>query len=56
MALEKIGLILISNKDASDMKKGIQMNITVLEREIRRGKREDSRLDIFKAARKLFEI
>lgn len=56
MAFERIGRILLSNKDASDMRKAINMNLIVSQRELRRGKKVKQELDIFRAARRLFEI
>ncbi len=46
----------MGNDDIFQMKMSVHMNLVSLEREARRGKKVKEQINIFKAAKKLFEV
>ncbi len=55
-AFRSLGQSLIRNDDIFQMKMSVHMNLVSLEREARRGKKVKEQINIFKAAKKLFEV
>ena len=56
MAFERLGNSFRQKIDILDMKRAVTMNLNTFERDARRGKKVKEQIDIFKAAKKLFEV
>ncbi len=55
-AFRTLGRSFIGNDDIIEIKKSINMNLIVFQRQARKGKKVKEQIDIFKAAKQLFEV